>query len=161
MKISEAIRTRRVIKAFKPDRIKQDDLFEWLETASYAPNHRMTEPWEIVMVGEETREKLNHKTNFGGAPTVLVILSKPAATPLDRDEHMIASACFVQNFMLAAHEAGSGVSWSSMASSPRGSAILEVPDGYDVIGIFGVGYPADTPALKTRTPIASKIKSLP
>ncbi|WP_276357192.1 nitroreductase family protein [Cohnella caldifontis] len=161
MAIGETIRNRRTIKAFKPDPIPEAEWTAWLEAASHAPNHRMTEPWEVLVVGPNARAELNHKTDFGQAPLVLAILSKPAPTPLDRDENLMASACFAQNFQLAAHEAGAGVFWSSIGASPRNRAILGVPEDYDVVGVFGVGYPAEVPPAKPRTPIAGKIKRLP
>lgn len=159
--IQELMRTRRTIKMFKPDAIPESEWKAWLEAASYAPNHRMTEPWEILAIGPETRAKLAHKTDFGGAPVVLALLSKSAPTPFDRDEHVMAAACFAQNFMLAAHEAGVGTFWSSMGGLPRNREILGVPEGCDVIGVFGVGYPAEVPAGKPRTPIESKLVYLP
>lgn len=161
MSILELMKTRRTIKAFKPDPIDEKEVMFWLESASYAPNHRMTEPWEILFIGPETRKRLNHKTDFGGAPLVLAVISEPAGTPFERDEQVMAATCFVQNFLLAAHEAGAGAKWASLGALPHNKAILGVPVEYDVIGVFGVGYPADIPAAKERTPIASKIKILP
>jgi nitroreductase len=161
MTILNTIKTRRNIKDFKPDPIDHQQLMAWFEAASYAPNHRLTEPWEILFVGAETRAKLNHKTDFGGAPVVFAVLSKPGATPFERDENVIATACFVQNFLLAAHAAGVGTRWASLGATPRNRAILGVPEGYDVIGVFGVGYPAEVPAVKERTPIAEKVRHLP
>jgi hypothetical protein len=38
---------------------------------------------------------------------------------------------------------------------------MEVPEDYDVIGIFGTGYPAEIPPVKTRTPITEKMRELP
>ncbi|WP_027092101.1 nitroreductase family protein [Cohnella thermotolerans] len=160
MNTIEAIQTRRNIKLFKADPIARETIVSWLEAASFAPNHRMTEPWEIRFVGPETRAKLNHKTDFGGAPVVVLITSKGAPTPIDREEHLMASACFAQNFLLAAHDAGAGAFWSSLAASPRSREILGVPEGDDVVGIFGVGYPAEIPQPKERTPIALKITDL-
>ncbi|WP_410768880.1 nitroreductase [Fontibacillus sp. BL9] len=160
MTITDAIKNRRTIKSFKPDPILESELLTWLGTASYAPNHRLNEPWEIVVVGPETRSKLNHKKDFGGAPVVLAILSKPAATPFERDENVMAVSCFVQNFMLAAHEAGAGVYWSSMGNLPQNRDILGVEQDCDVVGVLGVGYPAEVPVAKPRTPIASKITNL-
>ncbi|WP_090573472.1 nitroreductase family protein [Paenibacillus sp. OV219] len=159
--IIEAIRTRRTIKSFKPDPIREADLIAWLEAASFAPNHRMNEPWEILLIGPETRAKLNHKTNFGNAPVLLAVLSKPAATPFERDENVMAVSCFVQNFLLGAHEAGAGVYWASLGALPHNRALLSVQEGYDVIGILGVGYPAEEPVARPRTPIASKMTHLP
>lgn len=121
----------------------------------------MNEPWELMIIGPETRAKLNHKTDFGGAPVVLAVLSKPAATSFERDENVMAVSCFVQNLMLAAHEAGAGVFWSSMGAQPRGREILGVQEDYDVVGVLGIGYPAEVPDTKPRTPITSKTKRLP
>lgn len=157
MNLLEAIQTRRTIKAFKPDPIEKERILAWLEAASFAPNHRMTEPWEIRFVGPETRAQLNHKTNFGGAPAVIVITSNGGASEPEREENLIAAACFAQNFLLAAHAEGAGAFWSSLAASPMSREILGIPEGHDVVGIFGVGIPAEVPPLKDRTPIARKI----
>ena len=160
MSILDLIKSRRTIKQFKPEAISEVAVISWLEAASYAPNHRMTEPWEIYLIGTETRAKLNHKTDFGGAPVVLALLSKTAPTPFERDENVMAAACFAQNFLLAAHEAGVGAYWASLGALPHNRTILSVPENYDVIGIFGIGYPEEVPAVKPRTPITSKITYL-
>jgi nitroreductase len=60
MDVMDAIKTRRNIKKFKADPVDREQVLSWLEAARYAPNHRMTEPWEIVFIGPETRVKLNH-----------------------------------------------------------------------------------------------------
>ncbi|WP_342447449.1 nitroreductase family protein [Paenibacillus ihuae] len=52
MTIIDLIQTRRTIKQFRPDAISEEAVLSWLEAASYAPNHRMTEPWEILFIGE-------------------------------------------------------------------------------------------------------------
>jgi len=141
--------------------IDQNLIDTWLEAASMAPNHRMTEPWEIFFIGAETREKLNHKTNFGNAPMVMMVLSKRGATTVETEENAMATACFIQNFNLAAWSEGVGTFWSSIGITPKNRAILQVPDGYDIIGVLGVGYPEVIPEPKPRTPIKNKISNLP
>ena len=120
----------------------------------------MSEPWEVLVVGPQTRMKLNHKTNFGDAPVVLTVLSSPGKTPLERDENVMAVSSFIENFLLAAHEAGVGTGISSFGVSAQIREILEVPEGYDVVAMIPVGYPASVPAVKPRTPIAAKIRYL-
>ncbi|MBU5673374.1 nitroreductase family protein [Paenibacillus brevis] len=161
MSMKEVIQRRRTIKSFKKDTIDRDDVMNWLEAASYAPNHRMNEPWEILFLGPETRAKLNHKTDLGGAPIVLAVLSKSASKQLERDENVMAVSCFIQNFMLLAEEAGAGVFWSSIGAQPQNRELLGAADGAEVIGVLGVGYPAEIPALKPRTPIADKVTEMP
>ena len=161
MDILESIKSRRNIKIFKSDPVDSQKLHLWLEAASFAPNHRLTEPWEIVLVGPETRAKINHKTNFGNAPVVMAVLSRHGATAIETEENLIATACFVQNFNLAAWADGVGTLWSSIGATPRNREMIGVPDGYDVVGIFGVGFPEEIREPKTRTPIQNKMKTLP
>ncbi|MEH7083118.1 nitroreductase [Neobacillus drentensis] len=161
MNTIDAIKTRRNIKKFKSMEIDQNLILAWLEAATMAPNHRMTEPWEIYFIGPETREKLNHKTNFGNAPVVLMVLSKQGATTVETEENAMATSCFIQNFNLAAWAEGVGTFWSSIGITPKNREILRVPDGYDIIGVLGVGYPEVIPEPKPRTPIQNKISYLP
>jgi nitroreductase len=161
MNIMECISTRRNIKSFKSDPIARETVVELLRLASFAPNHRMTEPWEIYFLGPETREKLAHKTNFGGAPIVLAIACTPAKTQIDRDEHYAAVACFIQNLMLAAWEKGIGTGWSSIAASERARQIIGIPEGYEVVGVIPMGIPAELPQLKERQPIENKLHERP
>lgn len=158
--ILEVIKSRRNIKVFKSDLVDPDKLQLWLQAAAMAPNHRMTEPWEIYLVGSETRVKLNHKTNFGNAPVVLAVLSKHGKTDIETEENALATACFVQNFNLAAWAEGVGTFWSSIGGNAKNREILGVPEGYDVIGVFGVGYPEEIPETKQRTPIENKLIQL-
>ncbi|WP_462411693.1 nitroreductase family protein [Neobacillus sp. Marseille-QA0830] len=161
MDILEIINTRRNIKVFKTEPVDPGMLQIWLQAAAMAPNHRMTEPWEVYLIGPETRAKLNHKTNFGNAPVVLAVLSKHGKTDIETEENGLATACFVQNFNLAAWNEGVGTYWSSMGGNPKNREILGVPDEYDVIGVLGVGYPEVIPEIKQRTPIQQKCKQLP
>ncbi|MBI0575838.1 nitroreductase [Neobacillus cucumis] len=161
MSILETIKSRRTIKKFKTDPVHSAQLMTWLEAAAMAPNHRMTEPWEVYIIGQETRAKLNHKTNFGNAPVLMAVLSKHGATALETEENALATACFVQNFSLAAWEEGIGTFWSSIAAAANKREILGVPEGYDVIGVFGVGYPEEISEPKPRTPMQNKLKELP
>lgn len=160
MKIAEVINTRRNVKSFKQDHIEMKQIQNWLQAGSMAPNHRMTEPWEVYVVGPETRAKLNHKANFFNAPVVLVIISRHGASEVETTENSIATACFVQNFLLSAWAEGVGTFWSSIGNAQKNREVLGVPDAYDVIGVFGVGYPDEIKEAKARTSIQEKIKYL-
>ncbi|UUZ90476.1 nitroreductase [Paenibacillus sp. P25] len=160
MNIGEIIRSRRNIKQFKSAPVDQAKLLSWLQTVAYAPNHRLTEPWEILVIGPETRRKLNHKTDFGGAPVLLAVLSQPGNSPLQREENIAAVSCFIDNFLLSAWEEGVGTGWSSLGAAASSRATLGVPEGYDVIGIIAVGYPEAVPEPKARTEITAKLKYL-
>ncbi|CAM2878839.1 nitroreductase [Paenibacillus sediminis] len=157
MEIQQLIESRRNIKKFKPDKVDLEQIKSWLHSASMAPNHRLTEPWEILFVGTEAREKLNHKRNFGDAPVVLAILSKRGSSKVETDENMVAVSCFIQNFNLIAWSSGIGTSWSSLGITPTARQILGITEEYDVVALLGVGYPEEVPIAKERTPIDRKI----
>jgi nitroreductase len=160
MNISEAIKTRRTIKKFKADPIERDVLINWFELAKMAPNHKMTEPWGITLIGPETRASLNHKTNFGDAPILFAVFSKKGKTEVEREENLAATSCFMQNFMLLAWTEGVGTFWSSIGINGKNRSILNASDDEDIVGVFAVGYPAEVPEAKERTPITEKIKEL-
>ena len=161
MNILDIITSRRNIKKFKSDTVKLELIYSWLEAAKMAPNHRMTEPWEVYFVGPVTRAKLNHKTNFGNAPVLIAVLSKHGTSAIEKEENAMATACFVQNFNLAAWADGVGTFWSSIGITAKNREILSVPDNYDLIGVLGIGYPEIVPEAKPRTSIKNKIKNLP
>lgn len=161
MSIINIIKSRRIIKKFKQDSIDHQQILSWLQVATMAPNHRMTEPWEFIFVGPQTRASLNHKTNFGNAPVVFTVLSKQGKSIIETEENRSATSCLIQNFMLAAWEAGVGSFWSSIGATAKNRAVLHVPDGFDVIGVLAVGYPEEIPDAKQRTSIDQKISELP
>ncbi len=161
MTILDVIKGRRTIKKFKADPIPEEKILKWFEAASVAPNHRMTEPWEILFAGPATRREINHKTDFGGAPVVFAVVSRKGKSTLETEENKMATACFMQNFMLAAWEEGVGCFWSSVGFSPKNLMILSVGEERELIGVFGMGYPEEIPARKDRKPVSEKITHLP
>ena len=160
MNLTEIIKNRRTIKKFKEESIDEKKVKQWLQTASYAPNHKLTEPWEIVFIGPETRAALNHKLNFGNAPVLFAVLSHKGRNELEREENLASVACFVQNFMLLAWEDGVGTFWSSVGASPRGKEVLQVPTEYDIVGVIAAGIPEEIKEAKERKSIELKIKNL-
>lgn len=159
--MDDVILGRRNIRKFSSEQISQEQVMSWLTTASYAPNHRFSQPWRVLWIGDQTRAKLNHKTNFADAPVVLAFLSEPGNTPLERDENLTAVSCMMQNFCLLAHSSGAGTRWSSLGASDTSREILGVPDGYVVVSILAVGYPEELPDVRDRAPITEKLTVLP
>jgi len=159
MNVINNIKGRRNIKKFKSDHVDPQLVESWIKAGSMAPNHRMTEPWEVYIIGPETRTRLNHKTNFGNAPLLMAVVSRHGGTTVETNENAAATACFIQNFNLAAWSEGVGTFWSSIGTSERSRELLNVPENYDVIAVLGVGYPEVIPEPKPRKPV--KMKKLP
>jgi len=160
MNISEVITSRRTIKKFTSEEVDKGVILEWLQRARFAPNHKMTEPWQILFVGEKTRAELKHKTNFGDASKIFAVLSHKGRNQIERDENLSAVSCFIQNFMLQAWDEGVGTFWSSVGSSSLGRKTLGVSEDYEVAGVLAIGYPDEIMAPKERASIEEKITYL-
>jgi nitroreductase len=93
MDILDVIKSRRTIKKFKSDAVNLNLIHSWLEAAKMAPNHRMTEPWEVYFIGPDTRAKLKHKSDFGNAPVLIAVVSKHGASAVEKEENALATAC--------------------------------------------------------------------
>ncbi|MEM7079655.1 MAG: nitroreductase [Pseudomonadota bacterium] len=58
MNVSEAITTRRTIRAFKPEPVPENVIREVLEIAREAPSNSNTQPWRIDIASGATRDAL-------------------------------------------------------------------------------------------------------
>ncbi|WP_458353490.1 nitroreductase family protein [Peribacillus frigoritolerans] len=62
MKLEDIIKERRSIKRFKDIPVPIDTIQSLLETSTWAPNHKMTQPWRFVVVHGDSRLKLAEAT---------------------------------------------------------------------------------------------------
>ncbi len=58
MKVSEAVQTRRTIRAFKDEPVPEEVIREVLELARHAPSNSNTQPWRIDIVSGAARQRL-------------------------------------------------------------------------------------------------------
>ncbi|HVN24416.1 MAG TPA: nitroreductase [Syntrophorhabdales bacterium] len=61
MDVSQAVRERRSIRAFKPDPVAQEQVEEILRIATCAPSAINLQPWEFTVVLGEERERLSRR----------------------------------------------------------------------------------------------------
>lgn len=171
----ELIKTRRTVRTFD-DRAVEDATLEMLiEAATWAPNHRMTEPWRFYVLKKdgETRRKIADLTfewvkenipnqnqaeasaqsarkELLDSPALIYVYSLNGGSAEIAEENYSATSCAVQNLMLAAHAAGLGVGWSTGKPTrhPAIPGVLGVEGDGDskIVGCLYIGYPAETPA---------------
>lgn len=55
----ECIKSRKSIRAFKPDTIPQDKLKELVETARWSPSYKNSQPWEVLIISGAKKEALS------------------------------------------------------------------------------------------------------
>ncbi len=58
LELSEAIRSRKSIRGYKPVPVPKETLARVLEMARYAPSANNTQPWEFIILGGEVLDEL-------------------------------------------------------------------------------------------------------
>jgi nitroreductase len=187
MKLLDQLKARRTVRRFKPDPIPQPVLDDIFEAAMWAPSHGNTQPWEFVVIGPSARGKLLKmfqakadelladpdlppprrgavlalRDDFGGAPFMVAVLSRPATEDIEKIENPLSAATAVQNMTLAAWDAGVGAVWLTLGAAPPVRPLLEVPDGASVVALLAMGYPKEVPPAPPREPHASRLRLVP
>ena len=172
--VVECIMSRRSIRAYKPEQIKDEELQTILECGINAPSARNSQPWEVrVMQNKDAIENLNKEviadmiekrpeakerfadenaSVFFHAPTLLVVA-------YDTTQYWGQSDCgmLVQNVLLAAESMNIGSCavgcCREYINSPKGADFvksLNLPENYVVYLTVTLGYKDENPDAKPR-----------
>lgn len=178
---AEVLRGRRTINLYLQTPVPMELVREAIESATWAPNHHVTEPWHFYHLGSEsidaclelvreiTTARKDAKAgdfkakSWSEKPGWLVVTCQKSDNSLRYREDYAACAAAVQNFMLYLWKAGVGSKWTT-------GAITRDPRFYDIIGIDGIkedvvglvwyGYPKLTPS-QQRAGLDKVISELP
>jgi nitroreductase len=187
MEILESIKARRTIRRFKSDPIPPPVLDEMFEAAMWAPSPANSQPWDFFVVGPKARGKiltlLQAKAaellaapdlpepkrqavealmaDFGGAPYMVAVVSRPGSEPIERIEYPLSTAAAVQNLCLAAWAHGIGSIWLTVGAAPPVKPILGVEEGASVVALLAFGYPEAIPPALPREDYRTHVKEVP
>src|ERR1700749_3310387 len=184
--IMTIIQSRRTIKQFRSDPIPEETLWQILDAARWAPNHRLTEPWRIAIIGTQSREALadalasltassqdpsvvakakeDARQKVLSSPVLLAIPCRLTENPGQQVEDLAAVCAAVQNLQLAAWGEGIGTHWNTgkVTRLPETSALLELSERDEqLVGFLYLGYPAQIPEPPKRRPIQDFVRTLP
>lgn len=164
--ISEIIKARRATPPglFMKSPIAKETIEELLVNASWAPNHKKTEPWRFkVYTGEqknqlaETCQSILLMKKEEGYPVadkkiakfianlqkvpvaIAVILQRDASQRLPEWQEIAAVSMAVQNMWLTATEKGLGAFWATPSFMELFDEVLELQAGQKTLGFFYVG----------------------
>ena len=180
--VLDVIRTRRSVPKLKPDPVPHELVGRLLDAAVWAPNHRVTEPWQFyVLEGESKRrfaeirrdarrrampnpdapevppalDKVYRDTV--DTPLIIAVTSAMPDDPETREEDIWATYGAAYAFMLGAWAEGLGTYFRTGAirDDPALRRLFDLPDNRRVIGIIYAGYPVEVPS-RRRTPASEK-----
>ncbi len=132
------IKTRRSIRAYKPDAVPADVLARVLEAGTYAPSAMGRQSATIVAVETQAYRDRLTKLNaavigkdvdpYYGAPVIVVVLGDGESA-----NYLADGSCVLENLMLAAHAEGLGTVWVN-----REREIFDSPDGKALLRDWGL-----------------------
>lgn len=153
-KMLELLKTRRSVRAYKPEQIQPQELDAVLEAGTYAPTGMgMQSPVIVAVQSPQYRRavmELNQKARgmegdpYYGAPTIVLVLADPARGTCVED-----ASCVLCTMMEAAHAVGLASCWihgeHEMFQLPEGKALLRewgLPQDLRGVGSLALGYAA-------------------
>ncbi|MDR2383644.1 MAG: nitroreductase [Prevotellaceae bacterium] len=147
----DVIMSRRSVRSYKSEQIKDEELNTILECGINAPSAMNNQSWEIRVIQKpEILKKI--EGSFHNAPTLIVI-----ASAADNFFSPVDCGLLGQNILLAAESLDIGTcvvgNFTNFLNSPEGAEVvqsLELSDGYKPLYSIAVGYKNERPEAKPR-----------
>jgi nitroreductase len=168
MDVEEAIRTRRTHKAYRPEPVDRELLEQILELARWAPNHNLTNPWRLRVIGPKALERLKEAAGaesakkLDRAPTLVVVSCALTGDPIQDEEDLHAAACAAYIVLLAGHNRGLATYWRTpdVLRTPEGRAAVGLPENERFVGLLHLGTPVQEQKAPERLPTDQVIEFL-
>lgn len=164
--LMNGIMGRRSIRKYQEREVPDELLNPILESIRWAPSWANTQCWEVVVVKDPAKKEQLQQTLANNpakkamvqAPIVLGICGKlrtsgyynNQATSKFGDWFMFDLGIATQNLCLTAHVLGLGTVIVGLFDHNKARDILEVPDGYELVAMIPLGYPAKDPETPRR-----------
>ena len=165
MELSEAIKGRRSIRAFKKQNVPEEIVEKLIDAASWAPSAGNIQPWEFVIVRKPAVKKklaqaaLN-QAYVEEAPVVIVVCADTERSSMGygvRGKNLYCiqdTAAATQNILLTAYSLGLGACWIGAFNEDEAKEALNASEGVRSVAIIPVGYPNETPQQRGRRPLS-------
>ena len=180
--LSDIIKSRRSVftESFIRKELPKELITKILDSANYAPTHKLTQPWRFkVIVGEakakfglelarlyqkitpaekflqKKHDSFSIKTAQAGAIIAICIQFHEDKVPAW--EEIAATACAVQNMSLTAESLEVGTYWGSPPLIGHLGDFLQLAENEKCYGLFYMGYHNAEPRAANRTPMEEKV----
>lgn len=183
--LSKIIQNRRSIfpASYIQKEIPTKVIEQILESANFAPTHKLTQPWRFVVIRNKAKHRLGatlgelYKANVAEtqflqkkfdsfsqktdqADCIVAINIQFSPDKIPEWEEIAAVACAVQNMALTAESLNVGAYWSSPPLIDDLGEFLNLATNEKCYGLFYMGYHEEEPRGANRTPIGDKVKWL-
>jgi nitroreductase len=155
----EIIRGRRSIRKYDTKDVPGETVDQLIEAIRWAPSWTNCQCWEVVVVRDPAvKEQLQASLPPKGNPAAKAIVEAPVLIALCAktetsgyykglettkfgDWMMYDLGLATQNLCLLAHSLGLGTVIVGLFDHDRARAVVNVPDGYELVTMIPLGYP--------------------
>ena len=165
--LMDVIRQRRSVRNYLDKEVPDNLVQSVLEAVQWTPSWANTQCWEVIVVRnhsvkqqlQESVPKANpaHKS-IVDAPIVLALCAKigisgyykGVSTTKFVDWFMFDIGLAAQNINLAAHALGLATLIVGLYDHDRAKAVLQIPDGFELVALMPLGYASKVPSPPKR-----------
>jgi nitroreductase len=174
MSVYEALHKRRMAWSFQDKPVPREAVERMMNTAVWAPNHRLNEPWRFLVlekdspVRQEVAETIYQSlvkewdSERRAAPYKDKVLDPPIVIYsyyVDNEDWFVAKENYaaviaaMQNISLAGAAEGLAVTWDTgrVTRVPEIDQLMGAEENWKVLAMLSVGYPAEE-SQSSRTP---------
>jgi nitroreductase len=142
MEALEAIRARRSVRSFTEKPVPREMVREIMDGARLAPSANNIQPWEFVVVTDQTtRERIAEVTDYGkfiaDAPVCIAVFCR------DTKYYLEDGCAATENILVGACGLGLSSCWvagDKKRYAKKINEILTVPDSYKLVSLLALGY---------------------
>lgn len=150
--IFEVMKKRRSIREYAPKAVSKEDIEKIIDAARFAPTARGEQPWEFIVV--TSPELLRRIADLAEHGRFIARAAACVAVYCRDTKYYLEDGCAAtENILLAAASLGIGSCWVAGDKKEYGlpvSRLLGVPDGFKLVSLCALGFPADVSALKEK-----------
>lgn len=168
MDLSEAIKGRRSVRAFKRQDVPEETVQKLIDAARHAPSAGNIQPWTFVVVRKlEVKIKLAraalNQAFVERAPVIIVVCANETHSSMGygfRGKTLYCiqdTAAATQNILLTAYSLGLGACWIGAFNEDEAKRALNAPSGIRPLAIIPVGYPDEKPSHRRIKPLSQII----
>lgn len=180
MDLAVAIAARRTTKSYTGAPVPRETVAALVEAATWAPNHRLTQPWRFAAIDRAGVARLHAFVQTPPVCTAVFPKKLPAICERlaacgavvqvtcilageeeQRREDRDATAAAVQNLLLAAHAAGLGAYWSTSPLMTHPEVLRWFgadPAAETHVATVWLGIPAENPPIPARKPLVEVLR---
>ncbi len=163
----ELLKTRRSIRKYENKEVPQKMIDTVLESVQWSQSWANTQCWEIIVVKEASRKEKLQQTILPKNPATKAIVDAPVVLALCGkmkssgyyndivttkfgDWLLFDLGIATQSLCLCAHSLGLGTVVVGLFDHAKAKEALAVPDGYELVVLIPMGYPAKSPSSPKR-----------